>query len=1548
MACVYIKDDATYENYYDLLGEFFSKSEELTSELEFHRSVNPVQEIENKIEALNKEYEKAKNNGTELGESATKIVDTMKKNIFGMPSTNSMIEFTSDAAKKIGTVIHKMIEVRYNWKEAGLPAVYTPWNGVRDEFINTIKDIKANLPRGVTEPEAQTMIPWIMINTESLPEQQIIDCIDSILNSNQLKGKKLLFEKNIFCTDTGGKPVHGRFDCIAIDKDGHVTVVDFKTSKSADLYKNKASAYYAQLRVYQQILAARGIAKEADIDIAIGHISYNALAITKPLVASILDFNTNTGVTSVTLKNQIDKELRDYFPLTQYELNETDQKAKYEEIKQTQDTIFSEYYLKRDEPESLKKYFDGLNEDDTYRRRKDGKTYKIYQASDTEYKLMDTKDMSEHIVSKEEFVKEELEAIQKLNNEMYDKFVKAFESRDINRIRQLLNTNKNTEGLLTTLLPYFSPEYELVEDPVYAHLGLLVFKNQIDNSVSLVQLTTFSNINKVYDLAYADGERRSQNLLANVLSQETLSKYPKATQPAMVSKILIMKALTAIAMYHNIATGADRLKIGKISVISTTSGHSMTLLDDYSETLQQFGILAHGSKQQGHEMAQVFNNINNTLKNEFDYVSSEDRAFNTLHSILYLVYPALGKDPDAEWETLKLAKDNMSDIQTRINILKRFRKKLEQDYPAEISKAVADRQQNTLIQKLYTQAEKLEVALQGFLTSDSFNVSATGATLDSSLRAGYQMLSQGRVGQFTSEGDMVVGFLQGTETSNPLSMPDRYLREIARVYTASYSRASYQAEQVIGEVNKATSKWLKSKEKSIVAFALGDHKQYYAQLMVQDENGKISPKMQFKNPFEDNSINADDKEYLKVVLWTLYRMQRSDNKFSDEEKEKSYEEISKDPSFETRFNEVLKVKPRFRNVPLRTAQDSTILLQTAKHLIKGQFDEAGKIFKRKLKKMSSLVDPRGLTYEQEKIKEEHMRCFEAYNMYTDVGNRTNNIGGNPDKFEFNVNFLVNDFVYNVVQCDVQQDVLDYASSIISVIKGIAMTTGRDLTAQIDAIIQYTKSSIFNSNNVDKKWEDVAKALKASRTVLSAAAIALRPVLMVKELVVGRAKNHIYSASGYFENEGITEKNMAKGEAIVFKDGIWEGKVRRYTGHMDPGERTKVEALNFVFGIANVDVNVKSYKSTADRFGLLNQQGDVLYYTSTRPDFYNRMAIMIAKMDADGCWEAMKLDKDNRLVYDMSLDSRYSVYWKYRNNEPKPEDSNFKEFQEQKARYLWALNEFNKDGFTNTETKKPFVAGEALPLPYTNREISSLKEVIGELYGFYNHEEKTIFQSQTYAELFMAFKIYLAGEIRHYFKNADNNTARGKVVQLKDEYGNPLYETIDDKTGATVLVPETSHIDEEGHVVYHNPKYGWQADAVEGLVNSTLLLIRDVFTEQGRQELRKNKARQRNAEIFLLRCFIFGFLAALLKAIYSGFKEEDMQEVKMAYNVATKASQDLSFYHSILEPVDEAGFVGVDMLQSLTKDLVATLTDGEEGLQKLIYNSAAIKDLGFTV
>jgi hypothetical protein len=44
--------------------------------------------------------------------------------------------------------------------------------------------------------------------------------------------------------------------------------------------------------------------------------------------------------------------------------------------------------------------------------------------------------------------------------------------------------------------------------------------------------------------------------------------------------------------------------------------------------------------------------------------------------------------------------------------------------------------------------------------------------------------------------------------------------------------------------------------------------------------------------------------------------------------------------------------------------------------------------------------------------------------------------------------------------------------------------------------------------------------------------------------------------------------------------------------------------------------------------------------------------MVAKMIADGSWDAHIMDEDGRLKYDMAKDARYSIYWKYKDNPPK--------------------------------------------------------------------------------------------------------------------------------------------------------------------------------------------------------------------------------------------------------------------------------------------------------
>ena len=86
------------------------------------------------------------------------------------------------------------------------------------------------------------------------------------------------------------------------------------------------------------------------------------------------------------------------------------------------------------------------------------------------------------------------------------------------------------------------------------------------------------------------------------------------------------------------------------------------------------------------------------------------------------------------------------------------------------------------------------------------------------------------------------------------------------------------------------------------------------------------------------------------------------------------------------------------------------------------------------------------------------------------------------------------------------------------------------------------------------------------------------------------------------------------------------------------------------------MNIVPEKFAADRFGLYNVTKQLLYTTSTAPDFYNRMTIFVACMIKDGCYKAHKMGPDSQVTYDMGLDDRFSEWWEHRN------DKNYKSKQ----------------------------------------------------------------------------------------------------------------------------------------------------------------------------------------------------------------------------------------------------------------------------------------------
>ena len=73
-------------------------------------------------------------------------------------------------------------------------------------------------------------------------------------------------------------------------------------------------------------------------------------------------------------------------------------------------------------------------------------------------------------------------------------------------------------------------------------------------------------------------------------------------------------------------------------------------------------------------------------------------------------------------------------------------------------------------------------------------------------------------------------------------------------------------------------------------------------------------------------------------------------------------------------------------------------------------------------------------------------------------------------------------------------------------------------------------------------------------------------------------------------------------------------------------------------------------------------------------------------------------------------------------------------------------------------------------------------------------------------------------------------------------------------------------------------------------------------------------------------------------LLKGADDETAKGLKIAYDVAKKASNDLSFYHSVIAPIDDMGIVGVEYVTSLARGAMDTLTNGDKSVQSYIFNN----------
>lgn len=138
----------------------------------------------------------------------------------------------------------------------------------------------------------------------------------------------------------------------------------------------------------------------------------------------------------------------------------------------------------------------------------------------------------------------------------------------------------------------------------------------------------------------------------------------------------------------------------------------------------------------------------------------------------------------------------------------------------------------------------------------------------------------------------------------------------------------------------------------------------------------------------------------------------------------------------------------------------------------------------------------------------------------------------------------------------------------------------------------------------------------------------------------------------------------------------------------------------------------------------------MYSMNTIPDYYNRLALFLAKMIHDGSYDAHTLDEKQFLKYDPTKDKRFSYYFEKRSSyiNPDPESKykylpspNDLEYNKQRAAYNLLISELNAENIRLG--KEIYEEGDIVDKAYSELERASFKSFTDTVYGYYDADSQ---------------------------------------------------------------------------------------------------------------------------------------------------------------------------------------------------------------------------------
>ena len=1292
-------------------------------------------------------------------------------------------------------------------------------------------------------------------------------------------------------TETGDKidGISAKLDLLSIiTKNGQPTllITDYKTKIS----QNDSNKYAVQLELYKEILKSHGV--DLPITNQIVEIYYT----NDP--SDPIKFSTN--IATLDKQTMANSRVRPLFKGINIDVN------KIAEIQKKSNAVLNDLYTNaRLKKWNIDEFIDYMSSRKTWSGLRS--TKKLIKSIDKEgNKINFTNGDSENLRT---WAEEEIKAGNSFKAGRVNTLIENLSECRISpdRIKNLVkNKRVTTDRFYKNLQKYTMGDWKYVSHPGLEENGVIVMQNLVDGSFDFVVLSN-SNIDFNHSVTMQFGS----SLLGDVISDIELQKTKQIIPENSVANIIRMKTLALINLFSD--TFDSKIKISEIKIIDPSTGKIAPTrnLNDFQNTLR----LAKTLKSKNVVISDKISFEDNRVR-LFKFVSDFAKKYN------------IGIDNTIVKKSFPI----------QIEELRKVLKEIEKEYPSEINPDRSSNQIITEIQELYSWIGHLIVTLSGYDTDEQYHASTMGIKSENIFGMSWSLLRTGQAKKFAKNGYVLTGLGQGIDMSVTYANPDIALDAVSRQHRVAMAKSRRDLEAQGLEINKATTEFLNASISKISQAIIGYNKSAYACLF-QTNDGKLDNSMRLKKP-DDSSLAPFQKEYLEIMLWTFNKYRMPSNVISDSDRNKTFAEFKYTAGYD-KYLTALKESDKWLNYPLRKAKNASIIMSKfgSSRAIKQTWSDM-------IDNFQKLVDPRNMFDEQKKKQEELEKSLTMYNQYSETEDDRAELleKRGPENFELNMNIVALDYIFSNIKEKYYNEAMEIDSYIIGTIRLLELQTGEDYSSTIQTINDRVKVDLYGKNLTDPDLEEPTKVITSLRAIGSAIKIGGRPVLFAKEMTSSLLKIIAKSSLGYFQNENLSSKEILQAYSKVFGTSL-EHMGNKALNKSDLGDFSLIGSINRIYGIANFDMNIVPEKFAADRYGLYNVTKQLLYTTSTAPDFYNRMAIFVACMIKDGCYDAHKINENGEVVYDISKDERFSEFWKHR------KDKNYKseKFNEQYALYEWTVRQFNAEGYNLTfgeEGPDGELIFDPLPMAYTNLQRDSMKESIGTVLGMYDHEESETSRQKTFSIYFRQFQTYLSGEIKKYFATGHQTTAKGRPELKRDNEGNIIYIEGYDEYGKVI---ETTK-NKDGSL---KPMYEWKGHPVEGLIISFLGTMHDMFSEDFREKIKngsfEEKQRLANAKVFLFNLLFAYFIAQLLAWMWGGGDEKNIpDELVPAYTIMKdRVSQEFSPWQSIAQPVLGLNIVGLNYAQDFAKDVSKVITRDDYGILNVMYdNISAFKDTGY--